>query len=413
MNLKHLLIIFLATFFVSPVFPQLVKVDAFAPRHADTIILERNWRTRDKIILAELEFEAGESVTPQSLELSLKKIWNLQNFASVDYRWDSLPDGRSALRLITRDALTIVPIVGGNFQKHDLRIAAGLADRNFLGRNIRLEVRGQYSSDEPAYGEVRLNIPRQLLWKNMSIGANVRREQLDSVICDQAFFTIVNPLHQDYHYTFSPDIETGYTRLNRKYIFGLYDPYNLPVDFDHRFWFFRVTESVGTITHRRHQMEGFKIAGMIGAGLALNAGTKSYFEASLNAEYHRLLSPKLQLSLKWQGCFDNSDYPFLWRRYGPSQVRGIEYGDLTGRLMQLASAGLYYTWLNRDYLAVEQSIFAQYGSAIKTIWDPATAKSSYAIGTGFQFTIPMYPAASLLISFSYNPTGKNWFYVEL
>src|SRR3989339_1933926 len=55
---------------------QLVKVASFAPRRADTVIVERNWRTREKIILAELEFHQGDTVNPENLEKSLKKIWN-------------------------------------------------------------------------------------------------------------------------------------------------------------------------------------------------------------------------------------------------------------------------------------------------------------------------------------------------
>ena len=331
----------------------------------------------------------------------------------MDYRWDSLPGGRSALRLITRDALTIVPIIGLNVQKPDFRIATGIADANFLGRNIRLEIRGQFSSDEPSRGEVSLVIPRQLLWKNMSLGITVHREQLDSVICDQAFINVVNPFHQDYRYTFSPDLETGYTRLNRRNIFALNSPDSPISDFDNRFWFVRITESVGTVTHRRHQLEGYTIAGMIGAGIGLNAGTKNYFEASLRAEYHKLLTKNLQLSLRWEGHLDTGEYPYLWIRYGPTQLRGIEYGDLSGRLMQLAYAGLHYTWVNRDYLAVEQSAFVQYGSAMKSFSDPTTAKNRFAVGTGFRFTMPMYPAGSVLVSFSYNPYGNKWFYIEL
>ncbi len=410
MSLKHLLFIVVAASLSVPALSQLVKVDTFAPHRADTILIERNWRTRSKIILAELEFNQGDTVTPQDLEVSLKKIWNLQNFATVDYRWDSLPDGRSALHLITRDALTIIPIIGGDLSKQGLKISAGLADKNFLGRNISLAVRGQYGENEPSFGEILLTIPRQLLWKNMSIGAGVRRESVYDVDADQAFVSIVNPLHQDYHYTFSPDLETGYYRLHPTAL--SLEQWPESPDYNRQFWYFRITESVGTITHRRHQEEGFNLTGMIGAGIGLNQNTQNYYECSVHAEYDKLLNPRLQLGLRWQGSYNSGPYFYFVPRYGPSNIRGIAYGDLTGNLMQLASAGLYYTWINRDYLAVEQSVFAQLGSASGRVRDPKDVGFRYAIGTGFQFTIPMYPAASLLISFSYNPSAKNWLYFE-
>jgi hypothetical protein len=394
-------------------FSQLVKVEEFPPRRADTIILERNWRTRDRIILSELEFEIGDTVTPESLSLSLKKIWNLQNFASVAYRWDTLSGRRSALILVARDALTVNPVIGGRMQLPDLTVKAGIADRNFLGRNIRLEVRGQYSSEEPLFGEIRMTIPRQLLWKNMSAGASVRREdiRIDQVISDQAFISIVNPFHQDYHFTFTPDLETGIIRHKSVPAFE-FQRDSLP-RINRSFWFFRLTESVGTVTHRRHQEEGFNITAMIGAGIGLHTDTRSYFQSSIRTEYHHLISPQLQLSILWRSVFTTTAYESFWTRYGPGQIRGIEYGELTGPLMQLASAGCYYTWLNRDYLAVEQSVFVQFASAWPAAGDWFEIKRHYAIGTGFQFTIPMYPAASILISFSFNPGTNNWFYLEL
>jgi outer membrane protein assembly factor BamA len=329
----------------------------------------------------------------------------------VDYRWDTLPDNRTSLILTVRDALTIAPVIAGNWQKPDVTAKLGITDRNFLGRNLRLELRAQYGESEPVFGEIKLIIPRQLLWRNMSIGAGIRKERVAGFNSDQAFISIVNPFHRDYQYTFSPDLEIGYNRSYTSPIFGVD-----PVDFQnvrHPFCFVRVTESVGTITHRRHQEEGFNLTGMIGAGFALTNETDSYIEGSIRAEYDKLISRRLQFGVRWEGIYTSSQYRYLWTRYGPAGIRGIEYGDLTGQLMQLASAGLYFTWIDYDFLAIEQSAFVQYATAWQTRGDWSSGRQHYAIGTGFQFTIPMYPAASLLISFSYNPNRKNWFYLEL
>jgi hemolysin activation/secretion protein len=152
---------------------------------------------------------------------------------------------------------------------------------------------------------------------------------------------------------------------------------------------------------------------MLGAGIGLNNGTMNYLEGSIRAEYHQLINSKLQFSARWEGRYTSTVYESLWTRYGPGNIRGIEYGDLSGPLMQLASTGLYYTWLNCDYLAMEQSVFVQYAAAMVNAGDWSSVKRHYAIGTGFQFTIPMYPAASLLLTFSFNPNRKNWFYLEL
>lgn len=397
------------------VYAQIVKVEDFSPRRADTIVVEQNWRTRDRIILSELEFSRGDTVNPENLGISLKKIWNLQNFSEVRYRWDSLPGGRSALVLTTRDALTIFPVVCGRLQMSpDFTGKIGIEDRNFLGRNIRLEMRFQLSVVEPWYREIKVTIPRQLLWKNLSVGIGYRKGALaHEYNSDQLVISIVNPFHQDYRNNFSPNLETGLLRhqsvfpaiLSGDGATGVYHPY------DRAFWYFRVSESIGTITHRRHQEEGYSIIGMIGGGIGLNSETSSYAESSVSAEYNKLIRPRLQFSTKWAGYLNSTDYKSLWTRFGSGDIRGTRYGELTGQLMQLASAGLHYTWLNWDYLVMEQSVFCQYASAM-SFRDLSSGKWHWAVGTGFYFTIPRYPVTSLLVTFSFNPNRSNWFYTD-
>jgi hypothetical protein len=396
---------------------QIVPVADFVPVRIDTILIERNWRTRDRIIMAELEFSAGEVVTPDMLTTSLKKIWNLQNFASVNGRLDTLPDGRTALILTVRDAVTIQPIFAGQTNGNsDATLKLGLADRNFLGRNIKLELRGQFAYPEPFAGEVLLTIPRQLLWKNMSVGLGYQswmyfhREGFQ-----KTFIKIVNPFHEDYRDTFAPDLEIG-TLKNDSFrpwighqdtLPDWYSPYH------RNFGFIKVSESIGTITHRRHQEEGFCITGMVGAGLGLNGESESYLEGSILAGYHRLFGPRTQFSINWEGYYSSTRYSSLWTRFGIGDIRGTDYGEISGPLMQLASTGLFYTWLNFDWLALEQSVFLQYASALTGWGEPFAIKQHYAIGTGFQFTMPMYPAGSIYLSFSWSPNRSDWFYLEL
>ncbi|MEL6536417.1 MAG: POTRA domain-containing protein, partial [Bacteroidota bacterium] len=54
----------------------------------DSIIIDRNWRTRDKIILRELTFQPGDVVTPQMMKESIDRVWNVGNFATVDWTLD-------------------------------------------------------------------------------------------------------------------------------------------------------------------------------------------------------------------------------------------------------------------------------------------------------------------------------------
>jgi hypothetical protein len=342
--------------------------------------------------------------------MSLKKIWNLQNFAAVGARWDTLSDGRNALIIKARDALTVRPVIAGWLGSAGLAtLRLGVADRNFLGRNIGLEIRGQMSRSDPVFGEIKLSIPRQLLWKNLAVGFGARSERIfPDLVGNRVWLEVANPFHTDYRYTFSPDLETGF--LQHWPLPGA----NAPVTaVSNPWWYLKISESAGTITHRRHQKEGFCVTALAGAGIGLANETQRFTEVRLRAEYHAILYPKLQFSAVWTGYGTSASSPALWTRPGPSDLRGMRYGEVTGPLMQLASSSLLLTWVNLDWLAIEQSLFVQYAAACGWKNNPTPSIHRIAAGTGIRFTVPMFPAASILLSFSYNPDAAGWFYLEL
>jgi len=71
-----------------------------------------------------------------------------------------------------RDALTIVPILSFNGNKQDWSLSAGVTDNNFLGKNIRFSANGTIGTNTKKVN-VGVTIPRQLMYKNMSVSGNV------------------------------------------------------------------------------------------------------------------------------------------------------------------------------------------------------------------------------------------------
>ena len=138
----------------------------------DSIQIQKNWRTRDKIILRELQFNAGELVDAQCLENSISQIWNIGNFAQVDYFLDTLSEGSYLLNLTAKDALTLVPYITFSGNKDDRNLFMGFNDNNFLGRNIKLELQGNIGTYKSSYN-AEISVPRQLLYKNMTLNFRV------------------------------------------------------------------------------------------------------------------------------------------------------------------------------------------------------------------------------------------------
>jgi outer membrane protein assembly factor BamA len=72
------------------------------------------------------------------------------------------------MTLQAKDAFTLLPYLSFSGTSNDFNLGIGIEDDNFLGRNISFKIRGNIGSYGKNYN-VGLEIPRQLLYKNMTI----------------------------------------------------------------------------------------------------------------------------------------------------------------------------------------------------------------------------------------------------
>jgi outer membrane protein assembly factor BamA len=119
--------------------------------------------------LSELDFKEGDLVTKGVIDSSMIKVYNIGNFARVEYDIDTLENGKNLITITAKDALTIVPILSFSGSREDWQLGMGFSDNNFLGRNIRLNIEGTIGTRDRNF-RLRFNIPRQLMYKNMSVG---------------------------------------------------------------------------------------------------------------------------------------------------------------------------------------------------------------------------------------------------
>jgi len=360
---------------------QLVKVADTDGRQVDTILLEQNWRTHNAIILSELTFQPGDRITPKQLEQSLRKIWNLQQFSAVSYRWDTLGGGRNALVFTAKDALTIAPVFSAwSHPWSGYAIRLGVDDRNVLGRNIHLEGRVQFGT--PSYGELKVTIPRQLLYRNMTLSAGYEEEWLNITdhwytgLYEEASYSqfnartrkisllIGNPFHEDFHYTFSPDLKIS--RINTAAVRQYHashsgDDYRLNLItqplYLRDYLEIRLIETAGTITHRLQREEGWQVKGETAFGWSVSGlgdlhtgtawqdpGAKRYISLDASAAWHRPFTDRWQLSLLWEGHYTTSGYPTLWNLYPAGKIRGIPDGMIAARIGQVSEAAGYFSF---------------------------------------------------------------------
>jgi len=389
----------------------------------DSVSIKKNWRTRDRIILEELEFKAGDEVDISTLETSMDKVWNTGNFATVTYKIDTLEDGRHLMLLTARDVFTIYPILSIQGNRQDYKIGLGMVDENLLGRNIRLSVRAGFNTTGNDW-DFRIVLPRQLLYKNMVLEFGSRfgnrkysriedREEVYITAFDlfEIYGNIGNPWHHDYQYKFTPNIGWNYFRHNSNR--SLLDSTELtlphPEDFNYQGLVISVSESIGTVNRKRHRKDGYQASLSTGFGIGLDTESLYFQTVGLGLEYHKTINKILQFSSRLRSAYTTSDISSLQYYRGAGDIKGYRTGEINGKSYYSVYLGLHMTYFNFDWLALEHALYVNWGNGSDKYFDLFRSKQLASVGTSFRFMIPMVPFIYAQFCFTYSGPGSNWF----
>ena len=400
----------------------------------EKIEINRNWMTWDRIIKNELLFEEGDWVRFGEIDTSMQKVWNIGNFANVEYTINESPEG-NVMVIEALDALQIYPVVAiDHSSEDDYNYRLGFGDENFLGSNSELKIVWD-KKPTGATWDFRFKLPRQLMYKNMTMEFGTRvgidkiifwdreitevdgkkeAEFIQRMIAPyhklEIYTTIGNPWHLDYRYRFSPDLSLRF--MNDEYDHTLLSPEELELDVQvedgtYRFIDIQVAESIGTVDTQRHRKNGYTALASYDYNIGLQ-GTRSFHVFNLTGEYHRTLNKIVQLStwLRTGYSTANDQYRFI---KGSSDVLGLRTGEIYGKSFYSAYAGTHFTWLNSKWLSLENAYFLNWGNGADKYTDLFASKQKFSVGTSLEFRIPMVSWINFRFTFMYAGPGGEWF----
>ncbi len=144
------------------------------------ILVTGNKRTKRYVILRELEFRPGNTVSRHDLKLARERLLNLYLFNAVDFHILKF-DSETVLKIVVVERWTLFPIPVLQFHEHSfskVSYGGGVADYNFLGRAQQVFVLGwagfnpgfQIFYANPWFGGTRRLFAR--LWLNSIKEAN-------------------------------------------------------------------------------------------------------------------------------------------------------------------------------------------------------------------------------------------------
>ena len=390
----------------------------------DSIEILKNWRTKETIIRQELGFDVGDFIDQGVLDTMVIRIWNIGNFAKVGYKLDTLTSGNYRLKVLAKDALTLLPILSFNGNRQDWSLTLGMSDHNFLGRNITFDLGGTMGTNGQNFN-MRIIVPRQLLYKNMAINGGILYGRAnnfrysDGEKVSEIFYSrkqisggISNPWHEDFKYRFSPDI--GWSIFQHKTdSSGLSSDVPFAGNYTVNYLSVSIGESVGYIRTMRHQKDGFRANISVCMGLGLDKKSLFYYSVGLGIHYYKLFNKVIQFSSEFSTGHTSSTIPSLLFYKGATDVKGILTGEISGQSYYTAYLGWHFTYINRDWFAMEQSVYLNWGNGSDAYLNLYAKNPLYGAGTGFYFNIPMVPWLGMRLYFTYSGKTSNWFRLEI
>lgn len=420
--MKRIILYIALVFAASNGFSQ--ETDSISTWIIDSVQIHKNWRTRDKIILRELQFNVGDKVNQETIDKSISQIWNIGSFAQINYSIDSISETSYMLNINAKDAFNLVPYVtiGGN--KDDKNLSMGFSDNNFLGRNIDLDLRGNIGTYNSTYSGS-ISIPRQLLYKNMTLSfglssgtGNSYRYDGDEQVSAVAYRTkqfslgIGNPWHTDYEYTFSPNFSLSL--FQHKTDTSLIDT-DVPLvdDYKVNYLALSIGESIGLINRIRHQKDGYAISAGYGIGIGLDKNSPVYHSFGFGASYYKTLNRVVELSATYSTGYTTSTTPSLIHYMSSGDVKGIINGQESGQGHYNVKLKSSFTYLYYNWFALEHSVYTNIGMADDKYFNNYSKKPRASLGTEIRIWTPMIPWLSASVHFTYLKGNDNWLHLDI
>jgi len=110
--------------------------------------------------------------------------------------------------------------------------------------------------------------------------------------------------------------------------------------------------------------------------------------------------------------YTSSELPSLINYLGPGHVKGILTGERSGQSIYAANASANFTYINRDWFALEQSFFINIGNATDNYLKLYTVNPLFSMGSRVRFTIPLIPWMSISFYYAYRGNGKHWYSMD-
>jgi len=354
------------------------------------------WTTRASVVERELPWKRGETVSLESWEIGLRRLWNTQIFARVS-GFIERRDGRNVAVIQIEERWSLIPAFELMHGGKALWLRAGLSEHNLFGRYLQADALYEYFDGQ--HGGIFIYKDPRFLGQRLELrvqASRTMRPRPDFVVQRALARVEVHRLERDDTIRFGAALQAfddGFLPSIDDRATGAPLPANMQtvgIEPSLRF---------GRVDSKRVQYSGIAFETRPSVHVTVADGARPFgaivnellvfkplwrFTLALRARavvQTRTAGPQLD---HWLGGLDTI------RGYRDNYVRSNVYG--------LGNAELRFVAFDTDYLACELAVFAD-ASASRAPQQRATG--TFSFGPGVRFFIPMLVDSELRFDFPF------------
>ncbi len=384
--MKRLLAILFALLF----FTSTAHADPIVGRiRVDAIKVDGLVRTKEFVVLRELGFKAGDSISQADLDLAVTRLWNTTIFAQVAS--EIVKDGdRNTLVLHIEDRWTLNPLFAFGSGGSAVIVRAGLSEDNLVGRF--LEADAQYQNFDGFHGgQVILKDPRLF---DQRIDLLIQAERL--VRPRQGFSDQRTQAIAEIGHLFDQDrLRVGFRITG--YLDRFLEPLDSPTYFPQETNSLELQPSfrIGRVDLVRLRYTGASLELRPSLGFTDSDVKKKYVGITAEALGYVMFGERWNLAARIRGA-DITKVPEHMQIYagGLDLLRGFPDNYIRTNAMLLANVELRFVAFDSTWIALQPTAFVDAVAARAPTGDPGSA---LAVGGGLRVLVPKFVGTGLRV----------------
>lgn len=355
----------------------------------DAIKVDGLVRTQEFVVLRELGFKAGDSISQADLDLAVTRLWNTTIFAQVASEIVKEGD-RNTLVFHIEDRWTLNPLFAFGSGGSAVFVRAGLSENNLFGRF--LEADAQYQNFDGFHGgQIILRDPRLF---DRRIDLLIQAERL--VRPRQGFSDQRTQAIAEIGHLFDQDRLRVGLRMTG-YLDRFLDPLDSPKYFPQETNSLELQPSfrIGRVDLVRLRYTGASLELRPSLGFTDSDVKKKYVGITAEALGYVMFGTRWNLAARIRGA-DITKVPEHMQIYagGLDLLRGFPDNYVRTNAMLLANVELRFVAFDSTWIALQPTAFVDAVAARSPTGDPGSA---LAVGGGLRVLVPKFVGTGLRV----------------